>query len=50
VLDRPVGFTVLRGKRPALRIDTIDALHKQVAISVPEPTPRRRAKRRRKRS
>jgi len=50
VLDRPVGLTVLRGKRPALRVDSVDALRKQLAVSAPEPPLRSRAKRRRRRS
>jgi hypothetical protein len=50
VLDRPVGFTVLRGKRAALRVDTLDEIRKLVTVSAPEPPTRSRAKRRRKRS
>jgi len=48
-LDRPVGFTVLRGKRPALRIDTLEELRR--LVNVPEtdrPRPGRAKKHRRR--
>lgn len=50
-LDRPVGFTVLRGKRPAVRVDSVEELRRVVMQAAPVPhPPRARAKRRRKRS
>ena len=30
-LDRPLRFTVLRGRRPAIRADTLEELHRQLA-------------------
>jgi ATP-dependent helicase HrpA len=48
-LDRPVGFTVLRGKRPALRIDTYDELRRLVNAAEPDRPRRGRAKKHRRR-
>jgi ATP-dependent helicase HrpA len=48
-LDRPVGFTVLRGKRPALRIDTLEELRRLVTVPEPDrPRPGRAKKHRRR--
>ena len=48
-LDRPVGFTVLRGKRPALRIDTLVELRRLVnAPETDRPRPGRAKKHRRR--
>ena len=30
-LDRPVRFTVIRGKRPAVRADSLEEMHRQLA-------------------
>ncbi len=51
-LDRPVGFTVLRGKRPALRVDSIAELHRVLTTDgrPAPPQPRARARKRRRRS
>ena len=49
VLDRPVGFTVLRGKRPALRVDTLEELRRFVNVGEPDrPRPGRAKKHRRR--
>ena len=36
VLDRPLRFTVLRGRRPAIRADTLEELHRQLAALPPK--------------
>jgi ATP-dependent RNA helicase HrpA len=48
-LDRPLGFTVLRGKRPALRADSFEELRRLVSASAPDRPPSGRARRRRRR-
>jgi len=35
-LDRPLRFTVLRGRRPAIRADTLEELHHQLAALPPK--------------
>lgn len=35
-LDRPLRFTVLRGRRPAIRADTLEELHDQLAALPPK--------------
>lgn len=48
-LDRPLGFTILRGKRAALRVDSLDELRRAVSVRAPaRPSPRRARRRRRR--
>ena len=49
-LDRPVTFTVLRGKRSALRADSLEELQRLVSARAPDLPRPARAKRRRRRS
>jgi hypothetical protein len=48
VLDRPLRFTVLRGRRPAIRADTLEDLHRQLA-ALPTKAERRGPRGRRRR-
>ena len=48
-LDRPMGFTVVRGKRAALRADSLDELQRLVSVPEPARRSRERARRRRRR-
>ena len=48
-LDRPLGFTVLRGKRAALRADSLEELRYQLGARAPDrPSPGRARKHRRR--
>ena len=49
-LGRPVGFTVVRGKRPAVRADTIDDLLRELNAAGPHPPRPAPARRHRRRS
>jgi len=48
-LDRPVVFTVLRGKRSALRVDSLEELRLLLSARVIDPPSRGRARKRRRR-
>jgi ATP-dependent helicase HrpA len=48
-LDRPLGFTVLRGKRAALRADSLDELRRLIGARGPDRPSPGRARRRRRR-
>jgi hypothetical protein len=48
-LDRPLGFTILRGKRAALRVDSLEELRRAVsARATDRPSPGRARRRRRR--
>lgn len=49
VIDRPLVFTVLRGKRSALRVDSLEEMRRLLSARAPDPPSRGRARRRRRR-
>jgi hypothetical protein len=49
VIDRPLVFTVLRGKRSALRVDSLEEMRRLLSARAPDPPSQGRARRRRRR-